>query len=242
MKIIITKDYEELSAKAAEIMLEVVRRKPRAVLGLATGTTPLGLYANMIADHKENGTDYSGIRTANLDEYKGLPKTHDQSYAYFMRKNLFDGLGIAPESTNIENGMAEDAAAECARYDALLEALPRDIQLLGLGSNGHIAFNEPGTPFGSGTHVVTLAESTVKDNARLFKDISEVPRQAFTMGIRQIMQAKKVLILASGANKAEAVCKMVKGDVTESVPASVLQLHPDCVLIADEAAAKLLGE
>lgn len=242
MKIIITKDYEELSAKAAEIMLEVVRQNPRAVLGLATGTTPLGLYANMIADHKENGTDYSGIRTANLDEYKGLPKTHDQSYAYFMRKNLFDGLGIAPESTNIENGMAEDAAAECARYDALLEALPRDIQLLGLGSNGHIAFNEPGTPFGSGTHVVTLAESTVKDNARLFKDISEVPRQAFTMGIRQIMQAKKVLILASGANKAEAVCKMVKGDVTESVPASVLQLHPDCVLIADEAAAKLLGE
>lgn len=242
MKIIITKDYEELSAKAAEIMLEVVRKNPRAVLGLATGTTPLGLYANMIADHKENGTDYSGIRTVNLDEYKGLPKTHDQSYAYFMRKNLFDGLGIAPESTNIENGMAEDAAAECARYDALLEALPRDIQLLGLGSNGHIAFNEPGTPFGSGTHVVTLAESTVKDNARLFKDISEVPRQAFTMGIRQIMQAKKVLILASGANKAEAVCKMVKGDVTESVPASVLQLHPDCVLIADEAAAKLLGE
>ena len=221
MKIIITKDYEELSAKAAEIMLEVVRRKPHAVLGLATGTTPLGLYANMIADHKENGTDYSGIRTANLDEYKGLPKTHDQSYAYFMRKNLFDGLGIAPESTNIENGMAEDAAAECARYDALLEALPRDIQLLGLGSNGHIAFNEPGTPFGSGTHVVTLAESTVKDNARLFKDISEVPRQAFTMGIRQIMQAKKVLILASGANKAEAVCKMVKGDVTEIVPAAV---------------------
>lgn len=242
MKIIITKDYEELSAKAAEIMLEVVRQNPHAVLGLATGTTPLGLYANMIADHKENGTDYSGIRTANLDEYKGLPKTHDQSYAYFMRKNLFDGLGIAPESTNIENGMAEDAAAECARYDALLEALPRDIQLLGLGSNGHIAFNEPGTPFGSGTHVVTLAESTVKDNARLFKDISEVPRQAFTMGIRQIMQAKKVLILASGANKAEAVCKMVKGDVTESVPASVLQLHPDCVLIADEAAAKLLDE
>lgn len=242
MKIIITKDYEELSAKAAEIMLEVVRQNPHAVLGLATGTTPLGLYANMIADHKENGTDYSGIRTVNLDEYKGLPKTHDQSYAYFMRKNLFDGLGIAPESTNIENGMAEDAAAECARYDALLEALPRDIQLLGLGSNGHIAFNEPGTPFGSGTHVVTLAESTVKDNARLFKDISEVPRQAFTMGIRQIMQAKKVLILASGANKAEAVCKMVKGDVTESVPASVLQLHPDCVLIADEAAAKLLGE
>ena len=242
MNIIITKDYEELSAKAAEIMLGVVKQNPRAVLGLATGTTPLGLYAKMIADREQNGTDYSGVKTANLDEYKGLPQTHDQSYAYFMRKNLFDGLGIAPEQTNIEDGTAKDAAAECARYDALLEALPRDIQLLGLGSNGHIAFNEPGTPFGSGTHVVTLAESTVKDNARLFKDISEVPRQAFTMGIRQIMQAKKILILASGANKAEAVRKMVKGEVTESVPASVLRLHPDCILIADEAAAELLNE
>ena len=242
MNIIITKDYEELSAKAAEIMLGVVKQNPRAVLGLATGTTPLGLYAKMIADREQNGTDYSGVKTANLDEYKGLPKTHDQSYAYFMRKNLFEGLGIAPGQTNIEDGTAKDAAAECARYDALLEALPRDIQLLGLGSNGHIAFNEPGTPFGSGTHVVTLAESTVKDNARLFKDISEVPRQAFTMGIRQIMQAKKILILASGANKAEAVRKMVKGEVTESVPASVLQLHPDCILIADEAAAGLLDE
>ena len=236
MKIIITKDYEELSAKAAEILLGVVEQNPRAVLGLATGTTPLGLYAKMIADHRENGTDYSQIRTVNLDEYKGLPKTHGQSYAYFMRKNLFDGLGIKPGQTNIEDGTAEDDKAECARYDALLEALPRDIQLLGLGSNGHIAFNEPGTPFGSGTHVVALAESTVRDNARLFKDISEVPRKAFTMGIRQIMQAKKVLILASGANKAEAVYKMVKGMVTEQVPASVLQLHPDCTLIADEAA------
>lgn len=236
MKIIITKDYEELSAKAAEILLGVVEQNPRAVLGLATGTTPLGLYAKMIADHRENGTDYSQIRTVNLDEYKGLPKTHGQSYAYFMRKNLFEGLGITPGQTNIEDGTAEDDKAECARYDALLEALPRDIQLLGLGSNGHIAFNEPGTPFGSGTHVVVLAESTVKDNARLFKDISEVPRKAFTMGIRQIMQAKKVLILASGANKAEAVYKMVKGEVTEKVPASVLQLHPDCTLIADEAA------
>ena len=240
MKIIITKDYEELSAKAAEILLGAVKQNPQAVLGLATGTTPLGLYAKMIADHRENGTDYSQIRTVNLDEYKGLPKTHGQSYAYFMRKNLFEGLGITPGQTNIEDGTAEDDKAECARYDALLEALPRDIQLLGLGSNGHIAFNEPGTPFGSGTHVVALAESTVRDNARLFKDISEVPRKAFTMGIRQIMQAKKVLILASGANKAEAVYKMVKGEVTEKVPASVLQLHPDCILIADEAAARKL--
>ena len=240
MKIIVTKDYEELSAKAAKIMLEVVRDNPYAVLGLATGTTPLGLYAYMIADHEQKGTSYAHIRTANLDEYKGLPKTHPQSYAYFMRKNLFDGLGIHSENTNIENGMAADEEKECARYDEVLEQLPRDIQLLGLGSNGHIAFNEPGTPFGSGTHVVALAESTVKDNARLFDDISEVPRKAFTMGIRQIMQAKKVLILASGANKADAVAKMVKGEVTEAVPASVLQLHPDCTLIVDKAAAAKL--
>ena len=223
MKIIIAKDYEELSRKAFEIMKIVVKNNPYAVLGLATGTTPLGLYAHMIADHEKHGTSYAHIRTVNLDEYKGLPKTHPQ-----------------PENTNIENGMAEDEGAECARYDELLEQLPRDIQLLGLGSNGHIAFNEPGTPFGSNTHVVELAESTVKDNARLFDDISEVPRKAFTMGIRQIMQAKKILILASGANKADAVCKMAKGEVTEAVPASVLQLHPDCILIADQEAASKL--
>ena len=237
MKIIITKDYEELSTKAAAVMLEVIKQNPKAILGLATGTTPLGLYSRMITDHRENGTDYSKIRTVNLDEYKGLPKTHEQSYAYFMKKNLFEGLGIPTENTNIENGMATDVEAECARYDALLEEFPRDIQLLGLGSNGHIAFNELNTPFGSGTHVVTLAESTVKDNARLFKDITEVPRKAYTMGIKQIMQAKKVLILASGANKAEAVYKAVKGKVVEEVPASILQLHPDCILIADKAAA-----
>ena len=240
MKIIITKDYEELSRRGARFLLDAVKANPYAVLGLATGTTPLGLYAHLIADHELYGTSYAHVRTVNLDEYKGLPKAHEQSYAYFMRKNLFDGLDIDPANTNIENGMAEDEEKECARYDALLEQLPRDLQLLGLGSNGHIAFNEPGTPFGSGTHVVSLAESTVKDNARLFDDISEVPRKAFTMGIRQIMQAKKILILASGANKADAVYKMVKGEVTEQVPASVLQLHPDCVLIADrEAAAKL---
>ena len=221
MKIIVTKDYEELSAKAAKVMLEVAKANPYAVLGLATGTTPLGLYAHMIADHEKHGTSYAHIRTVNLDEYKGLPKTHEQSYAYFMRKNLFDGLDIDPENTNIENGMAEDEARECARYDELLEQLPRNIQLLGLGSNGHIAFNEPGTPFSSGTHVVTLAESTMKDNARLFDDISEVPRKAFTMGVKQIMQAKKILILVSGVNKSDAVYKMAKEEVTEEMAASI---------------------
>ena len=241
MKIIFAKDYEELSEKAAEEMLAVIRSTPKAVLGLATGTTPLGLYARLIEDHKANGTNYDRIRTVNLDEYKGLPASHEQSYAYFMRHNLFEGLGIAPEQTNIENGMAKAEAEECARYDALLDAMPRDIQLLGLGSNGHIAFNEPKTPFGSGTHVVSLAESTIKDNARLFASQDEVPRKAFTMGIRHIMQAKRILILASGANKAEAVFRMAKGQVTEDVPASVLQLHPDCTLIVDEAAAARLA-
>ena len=193
----------------------------------------------MIEDCKQ-GTSYKNIKTVNLDEYKGLDVTSDQSYVYFMRDNLFNHIDIDLNNTNIENGKAENAEEECARYNALLEVLQQDIQLLGLGSNGHIAFNEPGTPFGSVTHVVDLQESTIKDNARLFNDISEVPRQAFTMGLKNIMNAKKILILASGANKAKAVHGMIHGEVTESLPASVLQLHPDCTLIIDEAAASLL--
>lgn len=240
MKIIITKDYEELSLKAFEAMKGVVKNNPYAVLGLATGTTPLGLYRNMIDEHKAHGTSYAHVRTVNLDEYYGLPKTHPQSYAYFMRENLFRHLDIEESNTYIENGTAQNEAEECERYNKLLLEMPRDIQLLGLGSNGHIAFNEPNTPFGSETHVVDLTENTIKDNARLFDDISEVPRKAFTMGIKQIMQAKQILILASGKNKAEAVYKTVNGTVTEEVPASVLQLHPNCILIADgEAASRL---
>lgn len=239
MKVIITKDYEEMSQKAFEVMRDVVVNKPNAVLGLATGTTPLGLYKRMIEDCK-NGTSYKSVKTVNLDEYKGLDINSDQSYVYFMRDNLFYHIDIDLANTNIENGKADDAEKECARYNAVLDELQQDIQLLGLGSNGHIAFNEPGTPFGSTTHVVDLQESTIKDNARLFKDISEVPRQAFTMGLKNIMNAKKILILASGANKAKAVYGMVKGEITESLPASVLQLHPDCTLIVDEAAGSLL--
>ncbi len=240
MKIIVTKDYEEMSLKAFEVLKGVVKSKPYAVLGLATGTTPLGLYHNMIEDHKTHGTSYAHIRAVNLDEYQGLPKDHPQSYAYFMRENLFKHLDIEESNSYIENGTAKNEAEECARYNKLLSELPRDIQLLGLGSNGHIAFNEPNTPFDSETHVVELAESTVKDNARLFSDISEVPKKAFTMGIKQIMQAKQILILASGANKAEAVNKAVRGKVSEAVPASVLQLHNNCILIADKAAASRL--
>lgn len=239
MKIIVTKNYDEMSQKAFEIMKEVVVSNPSAVLGLATGTTPIGLYKKMIEDCK-NGTSYKNIKTVNLDEYKGLDINSDQSYVYFMRDNLFNHIDIDLANTHIENGKAEDSEAECARYNALLEKMPQDIQLLGLGSNGHIAFNEPGTKFGSLTHVVDLAESTIKDNSRLFNDISEVPRQAFTQGLRNIMNAKKILILASGENKAKAVYGMVYGEVTEALPASVLQLHPDCTLIVDEAAGSLL--
>ena len=157
-----------------------------------------------------------------------------------MRSNLFDYIDIDLKNTNIENGKAADRQAECDRYNRLLEGMQQDIQVLGIGSNGHIAFNEPGTPFGSVTHIVDLAESTIKDNSRMFKSIDEVPRQAFTMGLKNIMNAKKILILANGANKAKAVYGLVKGEVTEAVPASVLQLHPDCTLVCDEAAAELL--
>lgn len=240
MKVIIAKDYEEMSKKAFEVMREVVKGNPRAVLGLATGSTPIGLYKNMIEDHKRNGTSYREIRTVNLDEYAGLDYSSDQSYVYFMRSNLFDYIDIDLKNTNIENGKAADRQAECDRYNRLLEGMQQDIQVLGIGSNGHIAFNEPGTPFGSVTHIVDLAESTIKDNSRMFKSIDEVPRQAFTMGLKNIMNAKKILILANGANKAKAVYGLVKGEVTEAVPASVLQLHPDCTLVCDEAAAELL--
>ena len=240
MKVIVAENYEEMSRKAFEVMAEVVKNNPRAVLGLATGSTPIGLYKNMIEDHEKNGTSYREIKTVNLDEYAGLDYSSDQSYVYFMRHNLFDHIDIDLKNTNIENGKAADREAECARYNALLEALPRDIQVLGIGSNGHIAFNEPGTPFGSVTHIVDLTESTIKDNSRMFASIDEVPRQAFTMGLKNIMQSKKILILANGANKAKAVYGLVKGEVTEKVPASILQLHPDCTLVCDKAAASLL--
>lgn len=240
MKIIFTEDYDELSEKAFEIMKDVVKINPYAVLGLATGTTPLGVYKRLIADHLKNGTSYKHIRAVNLDEYKGLSAIHPQSYAYFMRKNLFENIDIDLDNTYIENGTAEDESAECKRYDKLLKLLPRDLQLLGLGENGHIAFNEPNTPFDSTTHIVNLTESTIKANSRFFNDISDVPKQAFTMGMKSIMQAKKILILASGDIKAKAVYKTVKGEVNVNCPASILQKHPDCTLVVDKSAGKLL--
>ena len=240
MKVIVTNDYEELSEKAFGIMADVVKANPSAVLGLATGTTPLGLYRRMIEDCRDKGTSYKGVKTVNLDEYAGLTAEDKQSYASFMRENLFRGLDIDLKNTYIENGVAADAEKECQRYNGLLDTLRQDIQLLGLGSNGHIAFNEPGTPLEAGVHVVKLAESTINDNSRLFERREDVPVSAYTMGPKNIMNAKKILILASGANKAQAVYGAVKGEITESLPASILQLHPDCTLIADIEAAALL--
>ena len=237
MKVIITKDYEELSKKAFEVMADVLKNKPDAVLGLATGSTPIGLYKKMIEDCKNGGISYKAVKTANLDEYVGLTADNDQSYRYFMRHNLLDHIDIDLNNTNIENGVAPDLQKECERYDALLDRLPRDVQVLGIGANGHIAFNEPGTPFDSKTHVVDLTENTIQMNSRFFSSEADVPRRALTMGLKSIMDAKKILILAVGENKADAVKGMLDGPVDPSLPASILQGHPDCTLIADEAAA-----
>lgn len=238
MKIIKVKNYDEMSEEALKIVLEVVKNNPRAVLGLATGSTPLGLYAKMAEDHKNNGTSYAECRAVNLDEYVGLDVNSDQSYVYFMRENLFKHIDIKLENTHIENGKAENKEAECDRYNKLLDELVQDVQILGIGSNGHIAFNEPGTPFDSVTHIVDLAESTIKDNSRLFNSIDEIPRQAFTMGLANIMNAKKIVILASGEGKAYAIGELVNGEIREEIPASILRNHPDCTLICDEAAGK----
>lgn len=238
MKIIKVKNYDEMSEEALKIVLDVVKNNPNAVLGLATGSTPLGLYAKMAEDHKNNGTSYANCSAVNLDEYVGLDINSDQSYVYFMRENLFKNIDIKPENTHIENGKAEDKEAECERYNALLDELVQDIQVLGIGSNGHIAFNEPGTPFDSVTHIVDLAESTIKDNSRLFNSIDEVPRQAFTMGLTNIMNAKKIIILANGEGKAYAINELVNGEIREEIPASILRNHPDCTLICDELAGK----
>ena len=240
MQIIKVKNYDQMSEEALKIVLDVVKNKPDAVLGLATGSTPLGLYAKMIEDHKNNGTSYAECRTVNLDEYVGLDVNSNQSYVYFMRENLFKSIDIKLENTHIENGKAEDKEAECAHYNTLLGELVQDVQILGIGSNGHIAFNEPGTPFDSVTHIVDLAESTIKDNSRLFNSIDEVPRQAFTMGLSNIMNAKKIVILANGEGKAYAIGELVNGEIREEVPATILRNHPDCILICDELAGKYI--
>lgn len=229
-----------MSKVAAEIIAEVVEQKPTATLGLATGSTPIGCY-QLLADFcARKRLTFADVKAVNLDEYVGLSATHKQSYAYFMRRNLFDNIDIDISNTRIPNGAAADIAAECLRYRALLAKNTRDVQVLGLGSNGHIGFNEPDTPFDSVTHLVELTDNTIADNSRLFDNPAEVPRQAITMGIAEIMQARKIVLLASGQNKARAVFDMCRGPVSSACPASVLQRHKDCVAVLDKAAASLL--
>lgn len=235
MEVIVLKDYEEVSQKAFEVMKEIVVNKPTAVLGLATGSTPIGLYERMIKDHEENGTSYKDCQSFNLDEYVGLPRDHKESYYTFMHKNLFHGIDIKEENVHLPYG---DTKEDCAAYEKAMEHVHVDVQVLGIGANGHIGFNEPGTPFDEETHIVTLTEKTREDNARFFDgDINQVPTHAITMGVATIMKAGKILLIATGANKADAVAAMINGEANPECPASVLQDHKDVVVILDEAAA-----
>lgn len=237
MKIYKAKDYKDMSRKAANIISAQVIMKPNCVLGLATGSTPIGTYAQLVEWYNKGDLDFSEVTTVNLDEYKGLPRTNDQSYYYFMHQHLFDRVNIDPERTNVPNGMEPDAEKECGRYEELIRSLGGvDLQLLGLGHNGHIGFNEPGEAFEKETHCVDLTESTIEANKRFFASADDMPKQAYTMGIKTIMQAKKILIVVNGENKADIVERAFFGPVTPEVPASILQLHNDVTLVGDEAA------
>lgn len=237
MKIYKAKDYKDMSRKAANIISAQVIMKPNYVLGLATGSTPIGTYDQLVEWYNKGDLDFSEVTTVNLDEYKGLPRTNDQSYYYFMHQHLFDRVNIDPERTNVPNGMEPDAEKECGRYEELIRSLGGvDLQLLGLGHNGHIGFNEPGEAFEKETHCVDLTESTIEANKRFFASADDVPKQAYTMGIKTIMQAKKILIVVNGENKADIVERAFFGPVTPEVPASILQLHNDVTLVGDEAA------
>ena len=237
MKIYKAKDYKDMSRKAANIISAQVIMKPNCVLGLATGSTPIGTYDQLVEWYNKGDLDFSEVTTVNLDEYKGLPRTNDQSYYYFMHQHLFDRVNIDPERTNVPNGMEPDAEKECGRYEELIRSLGGvDLQLLGLGHNGHIGFNEPGEAFEKETHCVDLTESTIEANKRFFASADDVPKQAYTMGIKTIMQAKKILIVVNVENKADIVERAFFGPVTPEVPASILQLHNDVTLVGDEAA------
>ena len=241
MKIIITKNYDELSKVAADEMAAVVKNNPKAILGLATGGSPIGMYKELIRMNKAGEIDFSNITTVNLDEYVGLSGDHPQSYRYFMNDNLFNHINIDKNNTYVPNGLAENIEEECNNYDNKISQLGgTDVQLLGIGNNGHIAFNEPDEHLVSGTHLTNLTQDTIEANARFFDSIDEVPKTALTMGLGGIMKSKKIIVIASGEGKAEAVKAMVSGKINTNMPASMLQMHRDVVVIIDEAAAKLL--
>lgn len=232
MRIIKVKNYEEMSRKAANIIAAEINLNPRTVLGLATGSTPIGTYERLVELCNTGDIDFSQVTTINLDEYYGLEPTHEQSYRYFMDKHLLKKININLENTHVPNGKAPDIEAECKRYDDLIQkAGGIDLQLLGIGHNGHIGFNEPSDEFIMDTHCVTLKESTINANSRFFNNIDEVPKKALTMGIKPIMQARRVLLIASGDDKKEILKKALSGPVTPSVPASILQLHKDLIVV-----------
>lgn len=240
MEFIIAKDYEDMSRKAADVIAELVAKKPDCVLGLATGSTPEGLYAELVKDCEAGKISFRDVATYNLDEYRGLEHEHPQSYHYFMNKHLFSKVDIDMDATHVPDGSNPDADAACQEYEDAINACGGvDLQLLGLGHNGHIGFNEPAENFARTTNCVELTESTIKANSRLFDSIDEVPTEAYTMGIGTIMRAKKVLLVASGKDKAEIVKRAFFGEVTPCVPASVLQFHQNVVVIVDEDAASL---
>lgn len=239
MKVVVGNN-EKISALIAEEFIKVIKEKPHCVLGLATGTSPLEVYADLIKANKEGRVSFKDVATFNLDEYIGLEGTHNQSYRYFMNENLFNHIDIDKEKTHVLKGVG-DYLAYANQYDKLIEEFGGiDIQILGIGSDGHIAFNEPGTPFDSLTHVAELAESTIVDNSRLFNDISEVPTKAVTMGLKSIMNARKIVLIATGKNKARAILNLLKGPKTIEVPCSILQDHPDCTIYVDEEAYSLV--
>lgn len=241
MEVIVKDTYEDISALAGQMIGALIRKKPNCVLGLATGSTPVGTYKELIRLHKEEGLDFSKVTTFNLDEYVGLSPDHDQSYRYFMNDNLFNHINIKKENTHVPDGMAEDIPAACEAYEKKIQkAGGLDIQLLGIGGNGHIAFNEPGSSLGSRTRVKTLDDKTIQDNARFFKSIDEVPHYAVTMGIGTIMDARQLILLANKENKADAILKTVEGPITAIVPATIVQLHPKATIITDKAAASKL--
>ena len=236
MKIYRTTDYQEMSRTAAMILAAQIHLKPDCVLGLATGSTPIGTYEELVRQYQAGHLDFSQVKSANLDEYRGLTRDNDQSYYYFMQQNLFKHVNIDPANTFIPDGSQPDPDAECSRYEAVLAQLGGvDLQILGLGHNGHIGFNEPADAFAKATHCVDLTRSTIEANRRFFEKEEDVPRQAYTMGVGTIMRAKKILLLVSGEGKAAILREAVSGPVTPRVPASILQFHPDVTVIADEA-------
>lgn len=241
MRIIVAQDYEDMSKKASNIIAAQVQLKPDCVLGLATGSTPIGTYKNLVEAYKKGDLDFSEVTSVNLDEYKGISKDNDQSYYYFMNDNLFSHVNICKEKTHLPNGMEADSVKACQEYNEVLHAVGGvDLQLLGLGHNGHIGFNEPSEAFSLETTCVDLTESTIQANKRFFASYDDVPKQAYTMGIKTIMNAQKVLVVVSGEDKAKIVKEAFFGPVTPKVPASILQLHKDVVVIVDKAAASLL--